>query len=229
MDNGFHVSGFHVSACVLTREELSARLDGEWSAGSASLDDHLTGCPNCRAWQLQLHELARTTRLRSSEQVPDLSRSISLQLAALNIESDNRRRLSPLPMLRVALAAISCGLIVAAFSNMLHAPDAIGTGHLPRELGGFEFALGLGFLLAAWRPRHATGIALVGSVVAVLLVVTALHDVLAGTTTSGIESHHLLDLVGAMVATVVARLANRGEFTTLRSGMSALGVAAAPR
>jgi predicted anti-sigma-YlaC factor YlaD len=222
-------NGFQVSACVSAREELSARLDGEWSAGSASVDDHLTGCTSCRTWQRQLYEVARSTRLTSSEQVPDISRSISLQLAALNIESSNRRRLSPLPMLRVALAAISCGLIVAALSNMLHTPDAIGAGHLPRELGGFEFALGLGFLLAAWRPRHATGIAVVGSVVAVLLVVTALNDVLAGTTTSGIESHHLLDLAGAMVAAAVARLANRDEFTTLRSGMSALGVAAAPR
>jgi predicted anti-sigma-YlaC factor YlaD len=210
--------------CAAVRQQLSEVLDGEQSASSREVESHVLLCGACTEWREQAHVLARATRIGLTAQVPDLSHSIAMKLNALNVELNSNRRLSPLPMLRVALTIVSCGLIIGAFGAMLHAPDTFAAGHLPRELAGFEVALGLGFLLAARRPEHGTGVALVGCAVALMMVLTALADVASGTTTSGIEAHHLLDLVGALLAVAVARLASQRDFDTLRLTMGAAAV-----
>jgi predicted anti-sigma-YlaC factor YlaD len=213
------VQGEPGNLCTVSREQLSARLDGEWAGPTTAADAHVQFCSSCSAWSQEAHVLARATRLGTTTDVPDLSREIALSLSSLNIEVNGRRRTSPLPMLRVALAVVSVAVMIGALASIMHTPDAFGAGHLPRELGGFEFALGFGFLLTAARPRHATGIATIGSVAAVMMVGTAVADVVSGVTTSGFEAHHVLDLAGAALAVGVARLANHREFDTLKRTM----------
>ncbi len=217
---------FSRSDCDQVREHLSAALDGEWHTSediTTALRTHLDGCAGCRNWQQLLVVTTRKVRVHEAGTVPDLSSVIINRLIESQRQATHMRRASPLPMLRLALGTISIGLIVGALTNLVHTADSFSSGHLPRELGGFELALGVGFLFAALRPRHAPGIAIVGAIVGSLLGLTTLWDVLAGTTTSGIEAHHLLDIAGAAVSVAVARLstgmANPQEFGTLRASM----------
>jgi predicted anti-sigma-YlaC factor YlaD len=224
---------FSPSDCEQIRQRLSDEVDGEWHSTTnmqdseadpnAELQAHLAGCSGCRDWQQLLFSTTRHFRVHETASVPDLSGLITAKLVTLHRKSAETQRASPFAMLRLALGTISIGLIVGALTNLAHAPDSFGSGHLPRELGGFELALGVGFLFAALRPRHAPGVAIVGAVVGSLLGLTALWDVLAGNTTSGIEAHHPLDLAGAAAAVAVARLgagtASTQEFGTLRTPM----------
>jgi copper(I)-binding protein len=63
--------------CSRWEELISARLDDEIGAAEeASLDEHLGSCRRCRDTALEMAALHRTFRVRSAEDIPDLSEEI---------------------------------------------------------------------------------------------------------------------------------------------------------
>jgi predicted anti-sigma-YlaC factor YlaD len=83
------VSNHRRTTCELTRDELSAQLDGEQSPSlTMTLAEHLPGCTDCRNWQEAAHQLTRRVRLTSARPIPDRSAWI---LKAVLTDRTNRR------------------------------------------------------------------------------------------------------------------------------------------
>ena len=82
-----------------------------------------------------------------------------------------------------------------------------GAVHVAHEMGALDLALAAGFLVAAWRPARAQGMRALVGCAALLLVVTALIDMLAGRTSLSDEAPHLLVVAGWLLLRPIARLA----------------------
>ena len=71
----------------------------------------------------------------------------------------------------------------------------IGQLRSDARISNSDLAIAVGFLVAAWRPRHARGMrALVGAA-AVLLLITAVIDLIAGRTTLVDEAPHRVQVL----------------------------------
>lgn len=178
-----------MSSCQPYREALSARADGEVApVGHDALAAHLEGCPTCTAFAAATDDLDRRLRVGPAASVPDLAAAV---LAAVDTPQVARAR-TRFAQLRSLVAVTGVAQLVLALPVLL----AAGPGHASREVGIFEVALGVGFLLAAWRPARAGGLLPVAGVVAGLATVVAVGDVLVGTTSVVHETAHLVELVG---------------------------------
>jgi hypothetical protein len=112
---------------------------------------------------------------------------------------------------RWGLVAVACAQLVVTVPLLLLGRDHSAPAHVAHEMGSFDMALAVGYLVAAWRPARARGMrALVGAT-AVLLVVTAVLDVLGGRTSAADEAPHLLAVAGWLLIWYVAA-ANSPEF-----------------
>lgn len=192
-------------ACEPFRDALSAAADGEVApVGDAVLRAHLEGCATCTAFAASLDDLGRRTRVGPAEPVPDLTASI---LAAVHTPATARRR-ARTDQLRGMLA------LVGVLQLLLAVPAVVAAGtlatHVTREVGIFEVALGIGFLVVARRPARAGGLLPVAAVVAALVTLTSLGDMLAGTTTWLQETAHLLEVAGTALLWALDRRRGRG-------------------
>lgn len=190
--------------CDHIREALSARLDSEDPGVDGHVvDRHIDGCAACAAWAADLVPLHRMVRVRAADQVPDLSPSI---LAAAAPPATARTRSSaPVSVARWALFTVALTQLILAAPALLLGEDSGATVHVARELGSFDVALAVGLLVAAWQPARAWGLLPVVGALALVTGVTAVLDVVRGTTSSLGEAHHLLDLAGVALLWVVAR------------------------
>lgn len=178
-----------MSACQPFREALSARADGEVApVGHDALAAHLEACPTCTAFAAATDDLDRRLRVAPADAVPDLTAEV---LAAVVTPRVDRAR-TRFGQLRALLAVAGLVQLALALPVLL----AAGPGHVSREVGIFELALAVGFLLAAWRPARAGGLLPVAGVVAGLATVVAVGDVVVGTTSLVHETAHLVELVG---------------------------------
>jgi hypothetical protein len=73
-----------------------------------------------------------------------------------------------------------------------------------RDLGALEMALGIGYFVAAIRPRRAAGMRAIVGTAAVLLIGSALIDLIAHKTTAWDEAPHLITLAGWLLISFVA-------------------------
>lgn len=190
--------------CAKAREAISALLDGE-SAGieRALLGEHLAGCAACRGWQEDAHELTRRTRLAPADEPPVPSRQL---LAAAAEACDGRRRWRSLPGTRAGLAGVAAAQAMFAVPDLVLGHDRGAPVHVAHETGSFEMALALGFLVAAWRPARAQGMRALVGWVALLLVGTAVLDLLGGRTSGADEAPHLLAVAGWLLVRRLAAL-----------------------
>jgi uncharacterized membrane protein len=78
-------------------------------------------------------------------------------------------------------------------------------------MGSFDLALAIGFLVAAWQPARARGMHILVGAAALLLVGTAMVDLLAGRTSPADELPHLLAVAGWALMYRVSMLAPTGE------------------
>lgn len=180
-----------MSTCEPYRDALSAMMDGELPpVGEAAVRRHLDACDRCAAFAAASDELARRLRVAPAEAVPDLTASI---LAAVDTPDVARVR-ARLRQLRGLLAAAGLAQLLLAVPSLVSTGAA--AGHVTREVGIFELALAVGFLVVAWRPARAGGLLPVAAVVAMLATVTSLADVAVGSTSMVQESAHLLQVVG---------------------------------
>ena len=192
------------ASCEPFLDALSARADDE-ATGLApeALDAHLVGCTGCRAHAAALDALARHTRVAPAEPVPDLTAAI---LAAVDTPDPTRAR-HRFGQLRGVLALVGVVQLVLAAPALL-AVGALAT-HVTREVGIFEVALGIGFLVAARRPARAGGLLPVAAVVAGLITLTSMGDLLAGSTTLLRETSHLLEIGGTALLWMLDRQRDR--------------------
>jgi len=214
--------------CLAAREALSALVDGEDPGlGADWLTQHLVGCSACRQWYAAAQDLRRRTRVQPVPAVPTLTARI---LHAAEGEPPVRRS-GPeglrawLPRCGAALVAVALLWLELPLLVLGRDPDA-GV-HPAHELGSFEVALSLFLLVAVVRPTWGRRIAPVVGTVALLLVATAVIDLLHGGRTSLVdEAPHLLwllawlCLLGMPAAPPRVATAGSGHPTSPRQGAS---------
>ena len=188
-------------SCDAVRDILSAALDNE--ADDVELRDaraHVQTCAACAAWEAGAVVLHRRVRLTEADHVPDLTMAISR-----SIRNEVRtRRPSLTPAACLILGVLAFAELLGAIPHLLAPPAALGV-HAGREQAAYEIALASGFLYAALRPRMASGVAVLSTVFASLLVITTGVDVVDGQVLLGLEAHHLVAILGTVLTWAVAR------------------------
>jgi len=192
------------------RDALSARLDGEDpGVEEAALYAHLAACKGCRSFAHDAEVLHRAVRLEPAPAIPDLAPAV---LAAIGEDTRASARTAYtaeshhdlFQVLRWVLVALAVVQIAVAIPALLGSDSGLPV-HTARDLGSFDFALGIGFLFAAWRPRQISGMLPVVAAVVVCLAVSSLLDVASGNTAALGETHHLTDLAGLLVMWLIGR------------------------
>lgn len=190
--------------CEAAHEAISALLDGEQPAfGRPELESHLARCAACRAWREDAHEVTRRARLAAAQPVPMPDGSL---LAAVGATEQGRQGWT-LGSLRRALLIVALGQLALSLPELLSGSYRGAPIHVAHEMGALDLALAAGFLVAAWRPARAQGMRALVGCAALLLVVTALIDMLAGRTSLSDEAPHLLVVAGWLLLRPIARLA----------------------
>jgi predicted anti-sigma-YlaC factor YlaD len=174
--------------CAQAREAASARLDGELPAPEqAALDAHLAGCGACRAWEGDVVDATRRTRLRpAAVPGPDLTARVLAAAPAAR---------QPWPAERWLLLLVGVTMLLAALPSILGA----GEVHLIRDAGITDVALAVGVLSAAWQPWRAAGVLPVVLVLAAALSAAAIADVASGEVSLADEAAHTLAPTAALL------------------------------
>lgn len=158
-----------------------------------AIQAHLAGCQACRAWQQRAHAVTRRARLGGQVLGHDLAPSV---LAAIPRGPARRRRVIT-QRTGLAIAAIAQLAITVPLLILGHDHDA-GT-HAAHELGSFDLALAIAFLVGAIRPALSAGLAWPSGVAAAGLAGTAIIDLIGGQTIGADEAQHLVAVAGALL------------------------------
>jgi predicted anti-sigma-YlaC factor YlaD len=127
-------------------------------------------------------------------------------LAAIDAGSSGRpARSDHLDAWRLGLAVVALVQIALAVPALLFGSDAGLPVHTARHLGSFDAALGVGFLVIAWKPSRVPGlipmtVALVG-----FLFLTSVVDVASGRTAALAELTHTTELLGLALCLLIGR------------------------
>jgi predicted anti-sigma-YlaC factor YlaD len=203
--------------CELAREALSALLDGEApGVGRAEVEQHLAGCPACRAWREAAYAVTRRARVGPARAAPPVD--VSALVAAMLDRAVKPRR-PAVSWTRWALVVVAVLQLAVTAPVLILGSDHDAPVHIAHEMGSFDLALAAGLLMAAWRPALAAGMRTVVGAAALLLMVTAAVDLAGGRTTVGDEAPHLLAVVGWLLlcrvpadTSTLQRSRNRGRF-----------------
>src|SRR5882757_10811101 len=191
--------------CLAARAALSAQIDGESEPPlTPRIAEHLATCPYCAVWRESLHRLTRRVRLTEAKGRPDRAPQL---LAAVLADQQTRNRSKPATRLvRLGLAtAAAAQLVIVIPALILGDAGALVPPHASRELGAFNVALAVGYLVAALRPSRARGALPLVAAATGLLVVLAFIDSALGQTTLLAESPHLIAVAGWVLLAVLAR------------------------
>ena len=194
--------------CERCREAISARLDGHDDEGP-EVDEHLATCLACQAWRADAVALAHRLDLHVAQPVPDRSSAILAAMAAeLAADEQEARDESLLPW-RVGLVALGIVELLLAVPALVAGQEAGAGVHVAREMGSFDVALAVGFLVAAWRPARAWGMVPLVAVLAGCLAVTSGVDIAEGRASFTGETLHLTHLVGLVMLWALAHAYRR--------------------
>jgi len=181
--------------CDGAREALSALLDGEPpGADVAEVEEHVAQCSACEKWRDRTHELTRRVRLQPAGPLP---RPTDGLMDAVRRE----RRVgwwwpTSLTAARTGLLIVACAQLALSVPVLVFGQDNSAPLHVAHEMGSFDLAVAVGFLVAVRRPGRAMGMASLVGAAAGLLVLTAVVDLVAGRTDLADEVPHLLVVVG---------------------------------
>jgi predicted anti-sigma-YlaC factor YlaD len=198
--------------CPDARIAISALLDGERPAENPSeFTAHLAECDDCRRWRESAHLITRNARLAPVQPTPMAGPEL-LQAVRQALPADTRRR-ARLTAARVALVLVALAQLAMAVPALILGTDREAPLHVAHEMGSFDMALAVGFLVVAVQPARARGMHLLVGAAALLLVVTAVIDLAAGRTNVADEAPHLLVVIGWMLMFGVAQRTptSRGE------------------
>jgi predicted anti-sigma-YlaC factor YlaD len=189
-------------SCRPVQEAISARIDGEEPGlPLAQVEAHVAGCADCRAFAAAATSLHRRVRVRPAEAVPDLSASILAASAPARPRAVPAVREWP----RYVLLVVALTQLLIALPALVLGDETGTTVHLARELGSWDAALAVAWLVVTWAPRRAAGLLPFAVVLAAVMLGTALLDLVDGRADIGSESHHVLDLAGLAMVWLLAR------------------------
>ncbi len=117
-----------------------------------------------------------------------------------------RRRPREIVLTRAALVVIAVAQLIWVTVPALFVGDHGAPIHVSHEMGSFDMALAVGFLVAAWRPARAQGMRAIVGAAALLLVLTGALDLVGGHTTASDEAPHLLAVAGWLLLRHLAAL-----------------------
>lgn len=187
--------------CDRFREAVSARLDGEPLAMSATaLDAHLDTCRECARWAYEAARVSRFARLDPTP-VPDLSAAITTAIALPARRVLRRRHLLRAALLVVSLIQLGIGL--PALTG-----DSVGMAmsmHAAHEAAAWNLAIAVAFAAAASFPRRASGLVPLLSTFVVVLGVLSARDIAAGTVTLARLGTHGAVVVGLLLLIALDR------------------------
>lgn len=216
--------------CTDAQEAWSARLDQERSnISDDDLDGHLLTCPACTRFAASTVALHRRVRVRSAEQVPDLTNTI-LATIAPRLQSRVAHTTTPTRPARVRATWARPALLMTALTQLAVAgpkllmSDNHGAAiHVAHEQGSWDVALAVALLFVVWRPIRAVGLLPFVTALAVILTGSAVLDVSRGQALAVGEMHHVLNLAGIVFLWLLtppnptrARRRNRGIATPTR-------------
>ena len=194
--------------CRACREAISARLDGH-DTDDPTVDAHLAGCLECQAWRADAVALAHRVDLHTAQSVPDRSSAILAALADASAADEASARAEALLPWRIGLAALGTVQLLLAAPVLLFGTEPGAGIHAAREMGSFDVALAVGFLVAAWRPARAWGMVPLVAALALCLAGTSVIDVAEGRATLTGETLHLTHVVGLVMLWALAHTYRR--------------------
>jgi predicted anti-sigma-YlaC factor YlaD len=186
--------------CDQCRDAVSARLDDEdQGCSSASLHAHLATCAECRAFERDAARLHRAARVSTAPAVPDLTPRVLAAIDAGPARSDH------LDAWRLGLAVVALVQIALAIPALLFGTDAGLPVHTARHLGSFDAALGVGFLVIAWKPSRVPGLIPMTVALVACLFLSSVVDVASGRTAALSELTHTTELLGLALCLLIGR------------------------
>jgi copper transport protein len=177
--------------CEEAHEAISARLDGE-PVDDVALDGHLDQCPRCPNWLSAAHSVTRRARLLPAPAVPDLTERI---VAAVHADRQRPTRSSQ-ALVQFGLVVVAAVQMGMALVMLLGGHDHEAPLHVAHEMGSFNLALALAYLVTGLQPFRAGGLLPFAGIAATLLAGTAGIDLAARRTSPTEEVPHLLAVVG---------------------------------
>lgn len=209
--------------CCIAREAISSLIDGEDpGVTDDALQAHLAGCGSCRGWQQRAHAVTRRIRLGGSFLPHDLTSAV---LAAVPVAPVPRARLA----WRAGLIAVAMAQLAITVPLLILGHDQDAGAHAAHELGSFDLALAIAFLVGAIRPVLSAGLVWPCGVAATGLAGTAIADLISGQAIGADEAQHLVGVCGAALLFWQARACarRRGPARTVASAGPGNGVATA--
>lgn len=198
---------YYLVDCLQAREAISAQMDGEPAGASEALvSGHVERCGACQAWREAAYEVTRRVRMTGWAPADDLTPAILAAVKPPRFAGWSAR------LRAVLLALVAAGQLVLSIPQLTGAGSSVGMDmHDLHELGVFDLALAVAFVVGAIRPRLAAGLAWPCVAAAAGLVVTATIDVISHHTFELHELRHLLAVAGAALLVWTARAQWRPE------------------
>jgi predicted anti-sigma-YlaC factor YlaD len=188
--------------CERIREAISAQIDDEDTGLPGQVvDAHLADCDACREWRQRAHGVTRRVRVGGPVREHDLT--VAVLAAVPATLGDRRWRIAQ----RAGLAAAAAAQLAITAPMLLLGHEHDAGAHAAHELGAFNLALGIAFVLGALRPRLSAGLGWPSCVAAAGLLGTALADLAGGQTLGVDELPHLAVVAGAVLLVWQARTA----------------------
>jgi predicted anti-sigma-YlaC factor YlaD len=185
--------------CDRFREAVSARLDDEpLGMSAATLDGHLTSCPDCARWTAAATQATRLARV-DLRPIPDLSAQISTITSAHKVL--RRRRWLRIGLLLAGLAQLAIGL--PALTG-----DSLGmtmSVHAAHEAAAWNLAIAVAFVAVAIVPRRAAGLIPLLATFLVVLSALSIRDLAQGEVSADRLATHAAVLVGLVLLVVLDR------------------------
>lgn len=197
--------------CVVAREALSARLDGEREpVPSARVDEHLRGCRDCAAWYdkagaqaLLLRDLANTGLIGTVSGRPDRAETT---LGRLGRWLGRHWLTIAIVVFGVAQVVLAVAQAVGMNFGMVAAHHGSANGaHLLNESTAWSAALGIATVAMAFRRRVAPGLACVLVIYCGFLAYYVVSDAIAGQVTPVRVLSHLPVAVAAVLSVLASR------------------------
>ncbi|OLO99557.1 hypothetical protein BVU76_25180 [Mycolicibacterium porcinum] len=197
--------------CVVAREALSARLDGEREpVPSARVDEHVRGCRDCAAWYdkagaqaLLLRDLANTGLIGTVSGRPAHG---DTALGRLGRWLGRHWLTIAIVVFGVAQVVLAVAQAVGMSFGMVAAHHGSASGaHLLNESTAWSAALGIATVAMAFRRRIAPGLACVLVIYCGILGYYVVSDTIAGQVTPVRILSHLPVAVAAVLSVLASR------------------------
>jgi predicted anti-sigma-YlaC factor YlaD len=191
--------------CERCREALSALLDGEDTGTSSTLvDDHLTRCAACRAYERRVSDLHRMSRVRQAEPVPDLSAAIMASVSPRANPHD-----PVLGWLRSGLTFV--GVLLVSLSAALLLSNSVEN---PAHLAAWDLAFGGALLFAAWQPERARGLLPMALLLVASMTTASVIEISNGHPATHGLVFHIAELIGVLLLALLVRHRTNSRTTT---------------